>query len=124
MIQIKRVYEEASEEDGRRVLVDRVWPRGISKEKAQLDEWMKQIAPSPYLRKWFCHIPERFEEFKERYKQELEETRECQEAVSRLLEWDKEGTVTLVYAARDQEYNHVVVLQDFLTSRYVRSAIK
>lgn len=114
MIQMKRVYEEAAEKDGRRVLVDRVWPRGVSKEKAQLDEWMKDVAPSPALRKWFGHEPERFKKFKESYQKELAESTERQEAVGQLRDWSDEGTVTLVYAAKDEKHNHVVVLQDFL----------
>lgn len=114
MIRMKRVYEASSEDDGRRVLVDRVWPRGVSKEKAQLDEWMKDVAPSPDLRKWFGHRPERFEEFKNRYERELRESTERQEAVTRLREWSNEGTVTLVYAAKDEIHNHVVVLRDFI----------
>jgi uncharacterized protein YeaO (DUF488 family) len=114
MIQMKRVYEEAEKSDGRRVLVDRVWPRGVSKEKAQVDEWMKEVAPSPDLRKWFGHKPERFEEFKKRYEKELEESSERQEAVSKLQDWSEQGTVTLVYAAKDQKHNHVVVLRDFI----------
>lgn len=112
MIQMKRVYEEPSEEDGRRVLVDRVWPRGVSKEKAHLDEWMKEVAPSPDLRKWFGHKPERFEGFKESYRKELEESAERQDAVAKLRDWAAEEKVTLVYAAKDQEHNHVVVLKD------------
>ncbi|HEX7065014.1 MAG TPA: DUF488 domain-containing protein [Bacillales bacterium] len=114
MIQMKRVYEEPSKEDGRRVLVDRVWPRGVSKEKAQLDEWMKEVAPSPDLRKWFGHKPERFEAFKESYEKELEESAERQDAVAKLRDWSEEGQVTLIYAAKDEEHNHVVVLRDFV----------
>ncbi|HEX6922996.1 MAG TPA: DUF488 domain-containing protein [Bacillales bacterium] len=114
MIQMKRVYEEVSDQDGRRVLVDRVWPRGVSKEKAQLDEWMKEVAPSPDLRKWFGHRQERFEAFKESYEKELAESTERQEAVEKLRDWEDGQTVTLVYAAKDQEHNHVVVLRDFV----------
>ncbi|HET7578488.1 MAG TPA: DUF488 family protein [Bacillales bacterium] len=117
MIQMKRVYEEPSREDGRRVLVDRVWPRGVSKEKAQLDEWMKEIAPSPDLRKWFGHQTERFESFKEKYEKELEESAERQEAAARLQDWSEEGTVTLIYAAKDEVHNHVVILKDFLNDK-------
>lgn len=116
MIQMKRIYEEAAEADGRRVLVDRVWPRGVSKAKAQLDEWLKDAAPNSDLRKWFDHRPERFETFKKNYEQELAETPERQTAVSQLVEWANDGTVTLVYAAKDQTYNHVVVLRDYIHS--------
>ncbi|HET7616168.1 MAG TPA: DUF488 domain-containing protein [Bacillales bacterium] len=114
MIRMKRIYEEASKEDGKRVLVDRVWPRGVSKEKANLDEWLKEVAPSPDLRKWFGHKPGRFESFKESYCEELSGSTERQEAVMRLKDWDKEGTVTLLYAAKDEVHNHVVVLRDYL----------
>lgn len=114
MIQRKRIYEEVSETDGRRVLVDRVWPRGVSKEKAQLDEWLKDVSPSPDLRKWFGHRPERFEAFREAYQKELSEIPERQESVAKLQEWSEQGTVTLVFAAKDQKYNHVIVLQDFI----------
>lgn len=114
LLKMKRIYEEPSAEDGRRVLVDRVWPRGVSKEKAQLDEWMKAIAPSTDLRKWFGHRPERFAEFTERYERELGQSMERQEAANRLRDWEEEGTVTLVYAAKDEVHNHVVVLRDFI----------
>lgn len=114
MIQRKRIYEEASADDGKRVLVDRVWPRGVSKEKAQLDEWLKDVSPSPDLRKWFGHQPERFEAFREAYQKELADIPERQESVAKLQEWSAEGTVTLVFAAKDQTHNHVIVLQDFI----------
>lgn len=120
-MKMKRVYEEPSEEDGRRVLVDRVWPRGVSKEKAQLDEWMKAIAPSTELRKWFGHRPERFDAFKEKYEKELEESMERQEAANQLRDWSEEGTVTLVYAAKDEVHNHVVVLRNFLNDNKKKS---
>lgn len=112
MIQMKRVYEEAAEEDGRRVLVDRVWPRGVSKEKAKLEEWMKDLAPSSDLRKWFGHRAERFETFKDSYKKELSESESAQESLSKLREWAEEGTVTLVYAAKDTEHNQAIILKD------------
>ncbi|HET7628179.1 MAG TPA: DUF488 domain-containing protein [Bacillales bacterium] len=114
MIRLKRIYEEASADDGKRVLVDRVWPRGVSKEEARLDEWMRAVAPSPDLRKWFGHDPERFDEFKEAYEKELSESAERQEAVEQLRDWSEEGTVTLLYAAKDETHNHVVVLKAFL----------
>lgn len=111
MFQKKRIYEEPYEEDGYRVLVDRLWPRGVSKEQAQLDEWLKEIAPSPELREWFNHDPDRFDEFRQRYENEL---REKDEPVKHLIEQANQQTVTLLYAAKDETHNHAVVLKEFL----------
>ena len=111
MIHLKRAYEEPSENDGLRVLVERLWPRGLTKERAAVDLWLKDVAPSPELRKWFGHDPARWEQFQERYRQEL---REKEDAVRLLKQKAKEGPVTLVYAARDEEHNGAVVLQRFL----------
>src|SRR4051812_41650965 len=97
MIHLKRVYEESSNNDGLRVLVERLWPRGLTKERAAVDLWLKDIAPSPDLRKWFGHDPARWEPFQERYRRELGEK---QDAVRLLKQKAKEGSVTLVYAAR------------------------
>jgi len=108
---VKRIYEDASDDDGYRVLVDRLWPRGVSKERAHLDEWMKGIAPSTELRKWFNHDKEKFDEFKTRYFEELEKK---EEPVNALLEKGKSGLVTLLYAAKDQEHNHALVLKEYL----------
>lgn len=113
-IKMKRVYEEALPEDGFRVLVDRLWPRGIKKENAHIDLWMKNIAPSPELRKWFCHDPEKFEDFKIRYIEELETDPVKHEAIANVREKLQEGNVTFVYAAKDPVHNHVVVLKDFI----------
>ncbi len=111
-IRIKRIYEEYSEDDGYRVLVDRLWPRGVSKEEARLDEWLKEIAPSTELRKWFDHDPDRFDEFSDRYKGELTQKKEV---VDRLLNIAaEEQSVTLLYAAKDEENNHAKVLKEFL----------
>jgi len=111
MIQCKRVYDEASPEDGTRVLVDRLWPRGVSKEEAALNDWMKNIAPSDALRRWFDHDTEKWEAFRVRYAQELNE----KEALVREIRSKAEsGTITLVYAAKDRELNHAVVLKDYL----------
>lgn len=110
-IQIKRIYEEYSEDDGYRVLVDRLWPRGVSKEEARLDEWLKEIAPSTGLRKWFDHDPDKFDEFSARYKGEL--TRK-EEVADHLLTIAEKQNVTLLYAAKDEEHNHAKVLKDFL----------
>lgn len=107
---IKRVYEPAAEGDGRRVLVDRVWPRGITKEKAVLSDWLKEVAPSTELRKWFGHDPGRFAEFRERYRAELEGNAALAEL--RTLK----GVVTLVYGAHDEEHNQAVVLLELLVS--------
>lgn len=110
-IKIKRVYEEASDTDGFRILVDRIWPRGVSKEKAHLDEWIKDIAPSTPLRKWFDHVDERFGEFSKKYKQELKNSPDL---VQEILKKAKEKTITLVYSAKNEKYNQAVVLKSFL----------
>lgn len=108
---IKRVYEKPEREDGLRILVDRLWPRGLTKEKAQVDIWLKDIAPSTELRKWFGHQPAKWNEFRERYLRELENN---EKQTSILKEQVKNGTVTLVYAAKDENHNEAVVLKDFL----------
>ncbi len=110
-IKIKRVYEQPEETDGRRVLVDRLWPRGLTKEKAAVDVWLKEVAPSTELRKWFGHDPEKWAEFKKRYHAEL---RKNTETVDRLREEVSGGTVTLLFGARDQEHNEAVVLKDWI----------
>lgn len=111
MIKLKRVYEEPLKDDGFRILVERLWPRGITKERAAVDIWLKEIAPSPELRKWFGHDAAKWEEFCKRYWTELEAK---QELVKSLLQKSKEGTVTFVYAARDAEHNGAVALKIFL----------
>lgn len=108
--QIKRIYEPATRSDGIRVLVDRLWPRGMKKSNAHIDHWMKDVAPSPALRVWFGHEPERFAEFKKRYVEELAGNPELAE----LRKLGKGGLVTLLYGARDPEVNHAVVLQSVL----------
>lgn len=108
---IKRIYHEPSEEDGYRVLVDRLWPRGVSKKEAELDEWLKDIAPTPELRKFFDHDPTKFEEFKKRYKKQLSDKTE---PVNHLLEIVQKQPVTLLYAAKDESCNHAIVLKEFL----------
>lgn len=110
-IQTKRVYEDPSESDGVRILTERLWPRGVSKERANLDKWIKGIAPSHDLRKWFDHDPDKWEEFKEKYRRELFGS----EHVEELLEIIKENeTVTFVYASKDEEHNSTVLLKNFL----------
>jgi len=110
-IQIKRVYDEPSETDGKRILIDRLWPRGVSKAKAKVDLWLKAIAPSTPLRQWFGHDPGKWEEFKKRYKDELDHN---SEAVAQLRALMAQEKVTLVYGAKDQEHNDAVVLQEYL----------
>lgn len=113
MISIKRVYVPALPSDGRRILVDGIWPRGIKKEALLLDEWMKEIAPSLELRKWFGHQPERWSEFVTRYRAELEEPPRA-DHLNRLQEFAETGTVTLLFAARDETCNNAVVIRDLL----------
>lgn len=111
---LKRVYEPVDEFDGYRILVDRLWPRGISKEKAQLTDWMKEIAPSPDLRKWFCHKPELFDEFRTRYVEELRTDEQKLRLIDLILDRASNGNVTLLYGAKDPVYNHAIVLHDEL----------
>lgn len=111
MIKLKRAYEKPSHDDGSRILVERLWPRGLTKERAAVDLWLKEVAPSPELRKWFGHDPAKWEQFQKRYWKELEEK---EEAVRQLKEKGKQGIVTLVYAARDEEHNGALVLKRFL----------
>ena len=113
-IQLKRVYEDKSKDDGHRILIDRLWPRGVSKEDAHFDEWMKELAPSTELRKWFDHKPERFEEFSKRYKKELAEQKEL---LDKLKELAKKKKVTLLFAAKDTEINNAVVIQEVLMGK-------
>ncbi|CAH8772593.1 DUF488 domain-containing protein [Paenibacillus dendritiformis] len=112
----KRIYEQADRSDGIRVLVDRIWPRGVSKEHAHLTAWMKDIAPSAELRKWFNHIPSKFPEFQRRYEAELTSAA-LQDDIWQLISWVQESDVTLLYAAKDEQHNQAVVLQRFLTDR-------
>ncbi|RWZ60575.1 DUF488 family protein [Halobacillus fulvus] len=108
-IVLRRIYEDDPPLGGHRVLVDRVWPRGISKEDADLDEWKKDIAPTSDLRRWFNHDPDKFEEFKDKYKDELHE-----KDLSDLKEKASGGRVVLLYGAKDQQHNHAVVLKEVL----------
>ncbi|MFD2907750.1 DUF488 domain-containing protein [Flavobacterium ardleyense] len=110
-IVIKRIYEDASENDGYRILVDRIWPRGVSKEEAKLDEWDKNIAPSTELRKWFDHKEERLHEFEIRYKEELADQKE---ELNRLLKIAQTQKVTLLYGAKDPKINQALVLKNIL----------
>lgn len=112
MIKIKRAYAPTEETDGYRILVDRLWPRGISKEKAKIDLWMKSVAPSSDLRKWFGHVPERFPEFTKRYKAELAESGALDDLRKVLSE---HPDATLLFAAHDEEHNNAVVLKELLS---------
>ena len=114
MVTLKRVYDEPEPGDGTRVLVERLWPRGLSKERAHVDLWLKEIAPSDGLRRWFGHDPARFAEFARRYRAELGAN---PEAVSRMDELIKAGRVTLLYGARDEEHNEARVLADYIEDR-------
>lgn len=111
MVQIKRIYDSPKDSDGYRVLVDRLWPRGVSKEEAALDEWLKDIAPTPELRTWFGHDPAKFTEFRERYQEELRHNPHSKELVRLAAQ---HHTLTLLYGAKDPAINHAVVLQQFL----------
>jgi uncharacterized protein YeaO (DUF488 family) len=114
MLKIKRVYEEPSEDDGRRILVDRLWPRGLSKDKARIDLWMRDISPSDELRKWFGHDSSRWEEFRRRYWKELEEN---EGSVAQLEIMEGKGNLTLVFGRRDELHNNAIVLKEYLDSR-------
>ncbi|MDQ2803424.1 MAG: DUF488 domain-containing protein [Pseudomonadota bacterium] len=113
-VRLKRAYEAPLAEDGTRILIDRLWPRGVSKEHAALDQWMKDIAPSTDLRKWFGHDPARWEEFRRRYTEELHQNSEL---LSQLRALAREGPVTLVYSAHDEVHNDAIVLRDLLLGR-------
>ena len=109
-IKIKRVYEKPAKEDGKRILVDRLWPRGLTKRKASVDLWLKEVAPTTELRKWFGHDPDKWKEFRKRYHQELKKNKG---QVSLLKEQVKKGVVTLVYGAKDEVHNEVLVLKEW-----------
>jgi len=113
-IKLKRVYEPPAQEDGFRVLVDRLWPRGISKDTARIGLWLKDVAPSDELRRWFNHDPARWDEFRQRYWRELEENGA---ALAPLLAEIRKGLVTLVYGAKDEAHNNAAALKEFIASR-------
>lgn len=114
MIQIKRVYEPPSPRDGKRFLVERLWPRGIKKKDIDMDAWLKEIAPSTELRRWFGHDPDKWKEFQKRYRAEL---RAHVDAMTPLRSATRRGNVTLLYSSRDQEHNNAVVLQAYLAKQ-------
>jgi len=113
---IKRAYVPPSEEDGCRVLVDRLWPRGVARKSLALDEWQKDVAPSTDLRRWFNHDPARWDEFKARYRAELAKS-PAREALSALVQLARRGKLTLIYAARDENHNEATVLRDVILRR-------
>ncbi len=113
IVALKRVYDEPAASDGTRVLVERLWPRGLSKERAHIDLWLKEVAPSHELRTWFGHDPEKFKEFRRRYEAELA-SGEGHQALSTLRELGRSGPLTLVFAARDDQHSNAVVLRDLL----------
>jgi uncharacterized protein YeaO (DUF488 family) len=113
-IRIKRVYEAASPDDGTRVLVDRLWPRGLGKDKSRVDLWLKELAPSTELRKWFDHDPAKWAEFRQRYRQEL---KQHPAALERLGELIDNGPVTLLFGAKEERFNDAVALREFMLAR-------
>jgi len=117
-VRIKRAYEPFAEEDGYRVLIDGLWPRGISKERLRADVWMRDLAPSAELRTWFGHDPARWAEFQKRYRKELAAKREL---LDELCERAREGTLTLLFSAKDEEHNNAVVVKEVLSRRLERS---
>lgn len=113
-INIKRVYDDKSNDDGYRVFIDRLWPRGVKKEDAHFDEWLKDLAPTTELRKWFDHDPERFDEFLKRYKKELENNKD---ELDKLRNKAKSQKITLLFAAKDREMNNAVVVKEVLEGK-------
>ena len=113
-VALKRVYNEPAESDGTRILVDRLWPRGLTKEKAKIDVWLKEIAPSTELRKWFNHEPNKWPEFKKRYQAEMDSN---PDAISTLKKHVADGKVTIVYGAKDEEHNDAVVIKQYLDEK-------
>ncbi len=115
-VKIKRVYEETKKDDGLRVLVDRIWPRGVSKEDAKVDEWPKEVGPSKELRQWFDHDAKKYDEYKEKYKKELNRNDKQKEALEQLKQWTKkhDKELTLVFAAKDVKHNQAEVLKEIL----------
>ncbi len=118
MVKIKRIYEKPSDADGFRILVDRLWPRGVSKKDAKVELWLKEIAPGNDLRKWFGHEPEKWDEFKRRYFKELDALTGKEELLGVTAEHARKGVVTLLYAAKDEVHNNAVALGEYLHGRY------
>jgi uncharacterized protein YeaO (DUF488 family) len=120
MLTTKRAYETPERADGHRVLVERLWPRGLKKTDAHFDQWLKDVAPSDDLRKWFGHDPERWVEFKKRYEHDLRAAGPARDAVTALLDQARSGNLTLVYAAKDEEHNSALVLKKEIERRLRR----
>ena len=112
MIRVKRVYETPSDEDGQRILVERLWPRGLTKEKARIDLWLKDVSPSPELRKWFSHDDTKWNQFAERYRKELDRNIA---SVRNIMDLGARGDVTLVFSSRDVEHNSTVLLREYIS---------
>jgi uncharacterized protein YeaO (DUF488 family) len=112
MIVLKRIYEKHEEKDGYRILVDRLWPRGVSKEEANINLWLKEVAPSNELRKWFSHDEKKWDDFKSKYKKELEENLEIVQKIKQIEK--EEQIVTLLYSAKDEKHNNALVLKEYL----------
>jgi uncharacterized protein YeaO (DUF488 family) len=121
MIKIKRVYDEPSRNDGKRILIDRLWPRGLKKEDARIDDWIKEIAPSNELRKWFNHDPDKWGEFKKRFYLELHEN---QDRVKEIVNAARKGTVTLLYGSKEERLNNAVALKEYIEARMQTSERK
>ncbi len=121
MVKIKRVYDAPSHDDGKRILVDRLWPRGLKKEEARVDEWMKEIAPSTELRQWFGHDPDKWGEFKKRFFKEL---RGRQDLTDSIINAAREGTVTLLYGSKEEHYNNAVALKEYIDSMMKAAKVK
>ncbi|MEJ2068620.1 MAG: DUF488 domain-containing protein [Deltaproteobacteria bacterium] len=114
MIKTKRIYDEPAQGDGFRILVDRIWPRGLSKDRTRIDHWLKEVAPSDTLRKWFGHDRARWDEFKRRY---FEELKDKEETVVSIVNTASQGPVTLLYGAKDEQCNNAVALREFIEQR-------
>jgi len=116
-IKLKRAYDNISDDDGRRILVDKVWPRGIKKEELKLDDWAKEIAPTTDLRKEFGHDPEKFDWFTEQYKKELDENQKTPDFIEKVREYLKKDDVSFIYGAKDTEHNQAVVLKEYVNQK-------
>jgi uncharacterized protein YeaO (DUF488 family) len=114
MIKIKRIYDTPAEDDGFRILVDRLWPRGLTKEKAKVDLWLKEIAPSDQLRKWYAHDPKKWAEFRKRYFNDLDTKRELVNQIGQKM---KEGDVTLLYSSKEEKINNAVALKEYIAKK-------
>ena len=114
MLKIKRIYVPAAEDDGFRILVDRLWPRGLTKEKAKVDWWLKEIAPSDQLRKWYAHDPKKWAEFKKKYSNELDQKRDL---IDQIIKKTKEGDLTLLFSSKEEKLNNAVALREYIETK-------